>query len=88
MNMILGWAGRVRGLFADSKGPWGQNNAGSGSGGGTEPPSDEGQPTHGNGPWGEAPKRRRTAIGSGSNVTSLDELLRKGRARFPRRSTG
>ena len=35
------------------------------------------------GPWGEAPKRRGAgpALG-GANVTSIDELLRRGRMRF------
>jgi modulator of FtsH protease HflK len=80
MNSISGWGGRLRGLFADSKGPWGANNAGAG-GGTPEPSSDEGT-GESHGPWGEAPKRRRSPIGAGSNVTSLDELLRKGRARF------
>ena len=78
MKIISGWGGRVRGLFADSKGPWGSNNAGPGSG--PEPSSEDGDQNQG--PWGEAPRRRRPSIGAGTNVTSLDELLRKGRARF------
>jgi modulator of FtsH protease HflK len=78
MSIISGWGGRVRGLFADSKGPWGSNNGGAG-GSGPEPSSGDGG---GQGPWGEAPKRRRSPISAGSNVTSLDELLRRGRARF------
>jgi modulator of FtsH protease HflK len=71
----LGWGGRIRGLFADTKGPWGPS-----SGNGDEPPSDDGQ---GGGPWGEPPKRRRrpTIVPSG-NVSSLDDLLRRGRERF------
>jgi membrane protease subunit HflK len=77
MNMISGWGGRVRGLFADTKGPWG---SGSGSGG-SEPPADDGSGDN-QGPWGEAPKKRRASIGGAPNVSSLDELLRKGRARF------
>ena len=73
MSIILGWGGRLRGLFTDTKGPWG-------SGGGDEPPSDDGKS---GGPWGEPPRRqRRTTISPGSNVTSLDELFRRGRARF------
>ena len=80
MNMISGWGGRVRGLFADNKGPWGSNNAGSG---GPEPGSGDGSgDDQSQGPWGEAPRRRRPSLGRGSNVTSLDELLRRGRARF------
>ena len=35
------------------------------------------------GPWGEPPRRqRRTTISPGSSVSSLDELFRRGRARF------
>ena len=80
MNIISGWGGRIRGLFADSKGPWGSNNGGSG---GPEPSSEgsqDGEPSQG--PWGETPKRRRPPIGAGANVGSLDELLRRRFARF------
>jgi membrane protease subunit HflK len=74
MTIISGWGGRVRGLLADSKGPWGQ----SGSDGG-DPPSDEAQ---GGGPWGEPPRRgRRPSLGVG-NVSAIEDLLRRGRARF------
>ena len=52
MKTILGWGGRMRGLFADSKGPWGTNNDGAGSGG-SEPSSDDGGSP---GPWGDAPR--------------------------------
>jgi modulator of FtsH protease HflK len=75
MDILSGWGGRVRGLFTDTKGPWGQ---GSGDGGGDSPAPDDG----GNGPWGEPAKRgRRTGLG-GANVSALDELLRRSRARF------
>jgi membrane protease subunit HflK len=76
MDILTGWGSRVRGLFTDTKGPWGS----SGSDGGGDPPSgDEGK---GNGPWGEPPRRgRRPGLGS-SNVSALDELLRRSRARF------
>ena len=73
MSILLGWGGRIRGLFADTKGPWGTGS------GGSEPPADEGQS---GGPWGEPPKRRRASIAPGANVSSLDEWLRRGRARF------
>jgi membrane protease subunit HflK len=60
-------------LFTDTKGPWGQ----SGSDGG-DPPPDDGQ----SGPWGEPPRRgRRTGLGA-TNVSAIEELLRRGRARF------
>ena len=74
MKTISGWGDRVRGLFADSKGPWGQ----SGGGGGGDPPTDDG---HG-GPWGEPSRRgRRPSLGAG-NVSALEDLLRRGRSRF------
>jgi membrane protease subunit HflK len=74
--MISGWGGRVRGLFADTKGPWGHSGTGGSDGG--DPPSDDGQ----GGPWGEPPRRaRRTGLGAG-NVGMIEELLRRSRARF------
>jgi membrane protease subunit HflK len=77
MNMISGWGSRARGLFADTKGPWGT----SGSEAGGEPPSGEGG-GQSNGPWGEPAKRgRRPTIGT-TSVPALDELLRRSRARF------
>jgi membrane protease subunit HflK len=76
MSSISGWGGRIRGLFADTKGPWGQ---GSSDGGGDPPPDDGGS---GNGPWGEPPRApRRSGLGA-PNVTALDEFLRRSRARF------
>ena len=71
----MGWGGRIRGLFADTKGPWGPS--------GDEEPS-EPQPSGGaGGPWGETsePRRRRGSMSPG-NVTSFDEFVRRGRARF------
>jgi membrane protease subunit HflK len=77
MNIMMGWGGRVRGLFADSKGPWG-SGGGPGDGGGDPPPGGG----DGGGPWGEPARRgRRPGIG-GSNVSALDELVRRSRARF------
>jgi len=75
MNMISGWGGRIRGLFTDTKGPWGP---GSSEGGGEPPSGDDGAS---NGPWGEPSRRGRRALG-GANVSALDELLRRSRARF------
>jgi len=75
MNVLTGWGGRLRGLLMDTKGPWGPAG---GDGGSNEPPE---QP--GSGPWGEpGPRRRRSSGASGGNVTSLDEFLRRSRARF------
>src|SRR5690349_7962840 len=72
MTTISGWGSRVRGLFTDTKGPWGQN---SGDG---DPPADDGS----SGPWGEPPRRgRRPGLAAG-NVSALEELLRRSRARF------
>src|SRR5687768_5834623 len=68
MNVFTGWAARARGLFNDTKGPWG-----SGGGDGSPPPSGD------RGPWSEPPRRRREGLG---NVTSLDDFLRKSRARL------
>jgi membrane protease subunit HflK len=79
MSMIMGWGQRVRGLFADTKGPWGPSGS---DGGGDEPPSDD-DGNKGSGPWGEPPRRiRRPSFGGGSNVSSLEDLLRRSRARF------
>jgi len=74
MSTISGWGSRVRGLFADTKGPWGPSG-----GGGGEPPSDGSGP----GPWGDQPRRRRrpSIVPSGEG-SSLDEFLRRSRARF------
>ena len=77
MNILMGWGGRIRGLFADNKGPWGTSGS---DDGGAEPPPGDGQ---GSGPWGEpGPRRRRGPVGVPGNVTSIDELFRRGRARF------
>ena len=64
MTTISGWGGRIRGLFADNKGPWGQ----SGGDGGGDPPGDEGP----GGPWGETPRRGRRTNGAG-NFSALEE---------------
>jgi membrane protease subunit HflK len=73
MSIFMGWGDRARGLFTDTKGPWGPGDSG-------DPPPDEGK---GAGPWGEPARRqRRTTISPGSGVSSLDELFRRGRARF------
>lgn len=72
MKIISGWGGRVRGLFAENKGPWGPG------GSGEEPPTDDGR---GAGPWGEPASGGRRGLGVRS-VGPLDELLRRGRMRF------
>jgi membrane protease subunit HflK len=75
MDIFTGWGSRVRGLFADTKGPWGS----SGSDGGDEPPGADGQ---GSNPWGDTSRRGRRPTLGGARVTSLDDLLRRSRARF------
>lgn len=77
MNRILGWGGRLRGLFTDNKGPWGPSG-GDASSGGETPPDD----SQSGGPWGEPPRRGRRTISGGAGGSPLDELLRRGRARF------
>jgi membrane protease subunit HflK len=72
MTSFSGWAARGRAFLSDNKGPWGAPP----SGGGQEPPPEDGPP----GPWGESPKRR-PGSGRGS-VSSLDDFLRKSRGRF------
>ncbi|HEY4070442.1 MAG TPA: FtsH protease activity modulator HflK [Sphingomicrobium sp.] len=73
MSTFMGWGGRIRGLFADTKGPWGP------TGSGDEPPSDD---EHGSGPWGEPSGSGRRPLSGRSTVTPLDEFLRRGRMRF------
>ena len=81
MNILMGWGSRVRGLFADTKGPWGpgSSDAGGGAGGGDSPPPGDGG---NNGPWGDSPRRGRRPGLSGTNVSAIDDLLRRSRARF------
>jgi len=74
MSIFLGLGRRARGLFADNKGPWGP----AGGTQGEDPVSDDGK-----GPWGHPPKSgRRPSTSSGGNVASIDEFLRRSRARF------
>jgi modulator of FtsH protease HflK len=83
MDILTGWGSRVRGLFTDTKGPWGPSGN---DGGGDPPPGDEGS---GNGPWGEPPRRgRRPALRGVAGGSALDELLRISRARFGRGGGG
>ena len=75
MTILTGWGARARGLFNDTKGPWGPTGGGNGDGGGDEPPP--------GGPWSDTPKRRRRpAPVPGSNISSLDDFLRRSRQRF------
>jgi membrane protease subunit HflK len=75
MSILIGWGDRVRGLFANSKGPWGSGDGGDGG----DPP----ETASGAGPWGEPPRRgRRSGSGTPGNVASLDDWLRRSRMRF------
>ena len=76
----MGWGGRLRGLFTDTKGPWGPSSTS--DGGGDPPPS--GVPGSGkaNSPWGEAAGRARRPGFGGANVSAIDEFLRRSRSRF------
>jgi membrane protease subunit HflK len=73
MTVFLGWVSRARGLFADNKSPWGPV---SGSGDG-DPPR-EGPRS----PWSGPDRGSRPPSSGGGNVSSLEELLRRGRERL------
>ena len=76
MNIFPGLGSRARGLFSDIKGPWGPKADGGGN-------DNSGDPPGAGGPWGEQPKRRRGGpVIPPGNVSSLDDFLRKSRARF------
>ena len=72
MNIISGWGSRARGLFTDTKGPWGPSS----SDGGDDAPSGDGGPSKepDKGPWGEPPRRiRRPSLG-GANVSVVEDV--------------
>lgn len=69
MSIFSGLGGRARGLFNDTKGPWGPKDSG----------DDPVEPSRS--PWGNGQKRPG-ASSPGGNVSSLDEFLRKSRARW------
>lgn len=78
MTNIREYDGRDRGLLADIKGPWGPSGSD-----GDGPPGDPGSSApENNGPWGDMPRRRRRSPLGGANVSALDDLLRRSRARF------
>jgi membrane protease subunit HflK len=76
MSIFPGWADRARGLFADSRGPWGPSGGGTPTGGGGGEPPRPGPSS----PWG-SPGPRRPGSGNGT-VTSLDDFLARSKARF------
>ena len=68
MSIFIG-AGRAgRGLFSDTKGPWGPTGAAAAT--------NRRRTTAASGPWGEPPKRGRGERRRSGNVTSLDDFLR------------
>jgi membrane protease subunit HflK len=70
MTMISGWGGRIRGLFADTKGPWGPKGSGE-------------DPEPSPGPWGSgSPGHKPGGSDRGGGISSLDEFLRRSRARW------
>jgi modulator of FtsH protease HflK len=77
MTILSGLGPRVRGLFIDSKGPWGTSDS---SGGGDDhpPPADE----NNSGPWGGPPRKRRSPMSGGNGSASIEDFLRQSRARF------
>jgi membrane protease subunit HflK len=77
MTIFTGMGSRVRGLFTDTKGPWGPSS----SEGRSDPPAPDDN-DHGSGPWGEPPRRTRRGTLGGPNGSPLEELLRRSRARF------
>ena len=74
MISLSGLGPRARALFSDIKGPWGPS--------GSNEPEEGGDAPQPGGPWGEAPKRRRSGPSGTRQVTSLDDLLRRSRERF------
>jgi membrane protease subunit HflK len=81
MSILPGLGAKARGLFSDIKGPWGTKGGGSGgSGGGSGGGTGGEEPSPG--PWGGPPKRGRGPASPAGQISSLDDFLRKSRARF------
>jgi modulator of FtsH protease HflK len=70
MIKFFGWGGRGGAVMNENRGPWGGSGDGSGGGGSGGPRN----------PWGQPPRKRPGT--TGPNVTSLDEFLKKSRARL------
>ena len=73
MINILGWRGRIRGLFADTKGPWG-TKSGSNGGPSADPPTGAGDrgkdPAHGVSPGSGDDARKERAATSPRSTNS------------------
>lgn len=72
-----GWAVRARGLFADTKGPWGPSSGGPPPTQSPEEPASAPRPSS---PWdNREPRQQRPNFGK---IGGLEELLTRSRARF------
>ena len=71
MTLFPGLGMRFRALFNDSRGPWGPK------GSGDEPSAEPAR-----GPWGEPTRGKPAQPAGGGSVTSLDEFIRRNRARW------
>jgi membrane protease subunit HflK len=79
MVRIFRWGGRLRAWISESRNPWG--SGGSGGGGGGDDGNGSGSGGDGpRNPWGQPGRPRRP--GAGGGVSSLDDFLKKSRARF------
>ncbi|HET9459909.1 MAG TPA: FtsH protease activity modulator HflK [Sphingomicrobium sp.] len=70
MSIFSGLGARARGLFNDTKGPWGPKG----------PDEEPTEPSRG--PWGEGKGRKGASQPPSSTVASLDDFIRKSRARW------
>ena len=81
MKKFLWWTVPVGALINEDKGgPWGSSGGGRGAGGGNGGGGDNGGGDGPRNPWSQPPRKRPT--GAGSNVTSLDDFLKKSREKF------
>jgi len=71
MARFFGWGARLGAMMNENRGgPWGPSgDGGSGDGGGPR------------NPWGQPPRKRRTP-GTGANVSSIDDFLKRSREKF------
>ena len=80
MRTIFGWGRRLGAVLSDNRGgPWGPGEGGGSGGGGSGGGGDGGGGGPRN-PWGRPPRGRKP--GRSGDVTSLDDFLKKSRARF------
>jgi membrane protease subunit HflK len=74
MSIFSGLGGRAARLFNDNRGPWGPSGDG---------PSSPDEGAGDGGPWSPPPRRGRgSSTPPAANITSLDDFLRRSRARF------